>query len=104
MDTLRREAEQCRLLVNCTSLGMEGAGGQFEDFSFLDALPHGAAVVDLIYVPAETELLRRAREKGHHTANGIGLLVNQAVLALERFTGESIDPAEMKKLLSDKLF
>ena len=104
LDTLRREAEQCRLLVNCTSLGMEGAGGQFEDFSFLDALPHGAAVVDLIYAPAETELLRRAREKGHHTANGIGLLVNQAVLALERFTGESIDPAEMKKLLSDKLF
>ena len=104
LDTLRREAEQCRLLVNCTSLGMEGAGGQFEDFSFLDALPRGAAVVDLIYVPAETELLRRAREKGHHTANGIGLLVNQAVLALERFTGESIDPAEMKKLLSDKLF
>ena len=104
LDTLRREAEQCRLLVNCTSLGMEGAGGQFEDFSFLDVLPHGAAVVDLIYAPAETELLRRAREKGHHTANGIGLLVNQAVLALERFTGESIDSAEMKKLLSDKLF
>ena len=104
MDTLCREAAQCRLLVNCTSLGMEGAGGQFEDFSFLDALPHGAAVVDLIYAPAETELLRRAREKGHHTANGIGLLVNQAVLALERFTGAEIDAAEMKKLLSDKLF
>ena len=103
-ETLRREAAQCRLLVNCTSLGMEGAGRQFEDFSFLDALPHGAAVVDLIYAPAETELLRRAREKGHHTANGIGLLVNQAVLALERFTGAEIDPAEMKKLLSDKLF
>ena len=63
-DTLRREAAECGLLVNCTSLGMEGAAGQFEEFSFLDALPAGAPVVDLIYAPAETELLRRAREGG----------------------------------------
>lgn len=103
-ETLRREAAGCRLLVNCTSLGMEGTKGQFADFSFLDELPRGAAVVDLIYAPAETELLRRAREKGHRTANGIGLLVNQAVLALEHFTGAEVDAAEMKKLLSDKLF
>ena len=40
-DTLRREAAECGLLVNCTSLGMEGAAGQFEEFSFLDALPAG---------------------------------------------------------------
>ena len=104
IDTLRREAAGCRLLVNCTSLGMEGTKGQFADFSFLDELPRGAAVVDLIYAPAETELLRRAREKGHRTANGIGLLVNQAVLALEHFTGAEVDAAEMKKLLSDELF
>lgn len=38
-DTLRRKAAECGLLVNCTSLGMEGAAGQFEEFSFLDALP-----------------------------------------------------------------
>ena len=30
--------------------------------------------------------------------------MNQAVLALERFTGAEVDAAEMKKLLSDKLF
>jgi len=78
---------------------MEGAAGQFEEFSFLDALPAGAPVVDLIYAPAETELLRRAREGGHQTANGFGLLVNQAVLSLEHFTGTAIDAAEMKRRL-----
>ena len=102
-DTLRREAAECGLLVNCTSLGMEGAAGQFEKFSFLDALPAGAPVVDLIYAPAETELLRRAREGGHQTANGFGLLVNQVVLSLEHFTGAAIDAAEMKRRLADEL-
>ena len=103
IDTLRREAAECQLLVNCTSLGMAGAGGQFRDFSFLDALPLNAPVVDLIYAPAETELLCRAREKGHHTANGFGLLGNQAVLSLEHFTDTPIDAAAMKKLLAEKL-
>ena len=102
-DTLRREAAECGLLVNCTSLGMEGTERQFEEFSFLDALPARAAVVDLIYAPAETELLRRAREGGHQTANGFGLLVNQAVLSLEHFTGAAIDAAEMKRRLADVL-
>ena len=102
-DTLAREAAGCRLLVNCTSLGMEGTGRQFGDFSFLDALPKDAPVVDLIYAPAETELLRRAREGGHKTVNGFGMLVNQAVLSLEHFTGAEIDAAEMKKLLSGVL-
>ena len=102
-DTLRRKAAECGLLVNCTSLGMEGAAGQFEEFSFLDALPARAPVVDLIYAPAETELLRRARGGGHQTANGFGLLVNQAVLSLEHFTGTAIDAAEMKRRLADVL-
>ena len=101
--TLYKEATACDLLVNCTSLGMEGAAGQFEDFTFLDGLKTGTAVVDLIYAPAETELLWQARHRGHKTVNGLGLLVNQAVLALEHFTGERINAAEMKKLLADRL-
>ena len=102
-DTLHRAAARCRLLVNCTSLGMEGAAGEFEDFSFLDALPAGAPVVDLIYAPAQTELLRQAQARGHRTANGLGLLVNQAVLSLEHFTGAKIDAGAMKTLLADRL-
>ena len=91
---------QCDLLVNCTSLGMEGGGGQFADFSFLDRLKKEAPVVDLIYAPAQTELLRQAKLRGHQTANGLGLLVNQAVLSLEYFTETAIDAAQMKKVLA----
>ncbi|WP_130869696.1 shikimate dehydrogenase [Intestinimonas massiliensis (ex Afouda et al. 2020)] len=100
---LYKEAQSCDLLVNCTSLGMAGTKGQFEDFSFLDGLRPGVPVVDLIYAPAQTELLRQAKQRGHKTVNGFGLLVNQAVLALEYFTGAQIDAARMKKVLSGVL-
>ncbi len=102
-ETLRRLAGKADLLVNCTSLGMRGTTGQFADFAFLDALPLEAAVCDLIYAPAETELLRQARARGHRTMNGIGLLVHQAVLALEHFTGTNIDAGEMRTLLAGVL-
>ena len=101
--TLRRLAARADLVVNCTSLGMEGTQGQFEDLSFLEALPTGTPVFDLIYAPAETELLRRARELGHPTANGLGMLVYQAVFALEHFTDTTIDAAAMAELLKPVL-
>jgi len=88
---LRREAEKADVLVNCTSLGMAGTDAQFEDFSFLEALPQNAAVCDAIYAPAKTELLKRAEELGHPAMNGMGMLLHQAVLALEHFVEESFD-------------
>ena len=94
--TLCKLAEECDILVNCTSLGMEGTGSQFADLSFLDALPSRAAVCDAIYAPAETTLLRRAREKGHPAMNGMGMLLHQAILALEHFTGEKLDVERAK--------
>lgn len=102
-ETLCRLAEQADLLVNCTSLGMEGVQGQFEQFDFLDALRPGVPVCDLIYAPAETELLARAKARGHKTMNGMGLLIHQAVLSLEHFTGEQIDVAKIKPVLAQVL-
>lgn len=103
VDTLRRLAARCDLLVNCTSLGMEGTAGQFEDFSFLDALPPEAAVCDLIYAPPETELLRRARALGHRTLNGLGMLIWQGVFALEYFVGQDVDRARMRAVVEEAL-
>lgn len=97
--TLTRLAEESELLVNCSSLGMEGTGGRFEDLSFLEALPSRAAVCDLIYFPAETELLRAARRLGHQTVNGLGMLLWQAIFALEHFTDTRIDGPSMARLL-----
>ena len=90
-EALCRLAAQSDLLVNCTNLGMEGCSCQFTDLSFLDALPRGTAVYDLIYHPAETELLRRARQCGLTTCNGLSMLVWQAILALEYFLDRPLD-------------
>ena len=95
MGTLFRMAEQSQLLVNCTNLGMEGCPHQFEGFSFLDALPPDAGVFDLIYHPAETELLAHARRRGLRALNGLPMLVNQAVLALEHFLDRPLDRGAM---------
>lgn len=101
--TLKACARESNLLVNCTSLGMEGTDSQFDDFSFLEALPAGAAVCDLIYAPGETELLAHARRLGFQTLNGLGMLIWQAIFALEHFTGTSIDGPAMAALLKKTL-
>ena len=91
---LSQAAADCDVLVNCTNLGMNGSP-EFESLDFLDALPAHAPVCDLIYHPPETALLSRARRQGHPTMNGLPLLIHQAILALEHFTGLSIDAAAM---------
>ena len=91
--TLCRLAGESDLLVNATSLGMGGVAGQFEDFGFVEALPAHAAVFDLIYHPARTELLRRAEERGLLARNGLDMLLYQALLALEHFLDRPVDAA-----------
>lgn len=78
------------VLINCTNLGMNGSP-QFEALDFVDALPKGAPVCDLIYHPLETALLARAGAQGHPVMNGLPLLIQQAILALEHFSRTKID-------------
>jgi shikimate dehydrogenase len=63
-------------LVNTTSLGMTGQPPLEIDLSEM----HGSAVVaDLVYAPLETGLLAAARKRGLRTADGLGMLLHQAV-------------------------
>ena len=91
MDALCKLAADSDVLVNCTNLGMAGTTGQFDSFDFVDALPPHAVVCDAIYNPPETALLAHARGRGLVTMNGMGMLLHQAVLALEHFAGKPID-------------
>jgi shikimate dehydrogenase len=60
-------------------------------------LHRGLWVADIVYFPAETELLRAARQLGCRTLPGMGMAVFQAVRAFELFTGLAPDPAEMAR-------
>ncbi|CAN5339813.1 shikimate dehydrogenase [soil metagenome] len=72
------------LLVNTTSLGMKGQPPLAIDVSLL---PATAAVADLVYVPLQTELLTAAKARGLKTADGLGMLLHQAVRGFELWFG-----------------
>lgn len=94
-EILCRHASKSQLVVNCTSLGMTGTAGQFEDLSFLGELRSGAGVFDLIYSPARTKLLLEAERLGHPVSNGLDMLIWQAFFALEHFADTKLDDTAM---------
>ena len=73
------------LLVNTTSLGMHGQPALDID---VNLLPQQAVVADLVYVPLETPLLAAARARGLKTADGLGMLLHQAVRGFELWFGQ----------------
>jgi shikimate dehydrogenase len=82
----------CSLLVNATSVGMGGPVSPVEP-----ALLHaGLTVADIVYHPIDTMLLRDAREAGARVIDGLGMLVHQAVLQQELWTGARADPTVMR--------
>ena len=73
------------LLVNTTSLGMHGQPALEVDVNLLSGQ---AIVADLVYVPLETALLKAARARGLKTADGLGMLLHQAVRGFELWFGQ----------------
>jgi shikimate dehydrogenase len=69
--------------VNATTVGMIDPGATIP----VEVLRADATVFDLVYVPAETPLVAAARERGLRAANGSEMLIAQAAIAFERWTG-----------------
>ena len=80
------------LVVNATPLGMQGEAGPLP----VERLNPGQLVVDTVYHPMETPFLAAARSRGIRAANGLGMLVHQAALAFERWTGVDAPLAAMR--------
>ncbi|WP_170760997.1 shikimate dehydrogenase [Ruegeria lacuscaerulensis] len=77
--------ENAELVVNTTSLGMQG---QPELRVPLDGLQPGSVVTDLVYAPLKTRLLQQAEAAGCTTVDGLGMLLHQAVPGFERWFGK----------------
>jgi shikimate dehydrogenase len=80
------------LVVNATPLGMHGEEGPVP----VERLNPGQLVVDTVYHPMETPFLAAARARGIRAANGLGMLVHQAALAFEGWTGVEAPLAVMR--------
>ncbi len=89
------------LLVNTTSLGMHGQPALELDVGLL---PSNAVVADIVYVPLQTPLLAAASARGLKTADGLGMLLHQAVRGFELWFGRRPQvTAELRSLVEADL-
>ena len=73
----------CDLLINATPIGMKQSDAVLVEEKYLHK---DLLVYDLIYNPAETKLLKTAKEKGARASNGLGMLLYQGARSFELWT------------------
>jgi shikimate dehydrogenase len=81
-------ASQCNIVINATSVGMSKSP-DVKSVSPIsaDLITSAHVVVDLVYHPIQTELLRQAQLRGAQAIDGLGMLVHQAALQQQIWTG-----------------
>lgn len=77
----------CHLLVNCTSVGSGGSDQEKGSPVPEDVIHPGVLVYDLIYRPAETVLMRTARQRGARVIGGLPMLIYQGAASFKIWTG-----------------
>jgi len=91
------EAAAADVLVNCTAVGLDDPAATFEQLPIsATALGSFRTVVDLVYRPEGTALLRAAQEHGCTIVDGLEVLVRQGALSYEIWTGRAPDLDRMR--------
>jgi len=90
-----------KLVVNCTCIGMH----PHTDATVLprEYIKKDMVVFDMVYNPAETLLLKQAREAGAKTIDGFEMFVNQACSQFKYFTGQDANAEFMRKTICDSM-
>ena len=97
---LQDKINQSDLLVNGTSVGMDGKTLPLAESV---QLPSQILVADVIYKPFETPFLKWARSQKVEVVNGLGMLLYQAAEAFELWTGQPMPCQEIWQQL-EKLY
>ena len=87
-DARSAELDGVTLLVNTAAVGMTGKPPLEID---LAKLPQKAVVDDIVYIPLETPLLAAARDRGHRTVDGLGMLLHQGRMGFEAWFGKKVE-------------
>ena len=96
---LQDSITQADLLVNATSVGMDGSS---QPIPTSIVLPEKLLVADVIYQPFETPFLKWARNQGNQSINGLGMLLYQAAEAFQLWTGKEMPTDQIWELLKQK--
>lgn len=99
VQNLQDSITQADLLVNATSVGMDGSS---QPIPTSIVLPEKLLVADVIYQPFETPFLKWARNQGNQSINGLGMLLYQAAEAFELWTGKEMPTDQIWELLKQK--
>ena len=83
------------VIINATSLGMYPRDGETPIPKEL--LKEGMMVMDIVYQPLQTKLLREAKEKGCVTVDGLETLIRQGMAQFEIWTGRTLEIEQVKK-------
>lgn len=99
LDRLKQEIASSQLFVNATGVGMKPLEGKtyIPDASYL---PKDVFVVDIIYAPEETALLKLAKEAGCKYMNGKAMVLFQGAASFKLWTGQDMPIDYMKKILN----
>ena len=96
---LQDSITQADLLVNATSVGMDGSS---QPIPTSIVLPEKLLVADVIYQPFETPFLKWAKEQGNEAINGLGMLLYQAAEAFKLWTGKEMPTDQIWESLKQK--
>ena len=96
---LQDSITQADLLVNATSVGMDGSS---QPIPTSIVLPEKLMVADVIYQPFETPFLKWASNQGNQSINGLGMLLYQAAEAFQLWTGKEMPTDQIWDLLKQK--
>jgi shikimate dehydrogenase len=89
------------VLINATSIGLGDAQARVP--VDINSLRPELVVADVIFNPPRTRLIRDAEQKGCRTLDGLGMLVNQAVIGFKIWTGVDADATVMREALEEFL-
>lgn len=98
LNKLKEEMDSSVLFINATGMGMKPLEGQtyIPDTTYFKK---DLVVLDIVYSPRETALLKLAKEAGCRTLNGLGMMLFQGAAAFELWTGKEMPIEHMKKVL-----
>lgn len=89
------------VVINATSIGLGDAEARVP--LAVETLEPDMVVADVIFNPPETRLMRDAQQRGCQTLDGLGMLVNQAVIAFRIWTGQDANAEVMRDALEEFL-
>ncbi|ACS34097.1 shikimate dehydrogenase [Thermococcus gammatolerans] len=92
-ENLRRYLANADVLINATPVGMNSDESPVP----AELLREGLVVMDIVYKPLKTRLLREAERRGCVTVDGLWMLVHQGAESFRLWTGKSVDPELMRR-------